>query len=348
MGRHKYTIALPVRNGGHYLKDCVASILAQTQPDFDLVILDNASTDGTAQWLASLGDSRVSIVPSASPLTIEENWARVLGISKNPYLTIIGHDDLLDPDFLATMDRLIEQHPDASLYQTHFRLIDGSGGLVRPCRPMPARESAAEYLAARLLSRRDSFGTGYVMRSVDYERVGGIPPFHRLLFADDALWISLMLPAWKDTHPEMCFSYRLHARSASGSAAMIDLIVSAQAYARFMAHVRQQDAGIDKVLCDLGGAYFTPVLRQAHWDEFLRQAAVGGAVSASFLAQLEELAAFFAPGRPFQRRPPMPYRLLELVPRGLPRRVSSRAVLRLRSWTRTAYHVLKGIAGVRE
>jgi glycosyltransferase involved in cell wall biosynthesis len=72
----KFTIILPVRNGGKYAKECVNSILAQTLNDFNLTVLDNCSTDGTLQWITALNDERIIIHPSSNPLSIEENWGR--------------------------------------------------------------------------------------------------------------------------------------------------------------------------------------------------------------------------------------------------------------------------------
>src|SRR5690349_12057626 len=100
----KYSIILPVRNGGEYVRECVSSILAQSLGDFQLQVLDNCSTDGTSDYLESLKDERVKIYPAESSLTIEENWARITTIPKNEFITLIGHDDVLDPDYLAVMD----------------------------------------------------------------------------------------------------------------------------------------------------------------------------------------------------------------------------------------------------
>src|SRR5204862_7663308 len=123
----RFSIILPVKNGGAYVKECVSSILAQTYPAFNLHILENCSTDGTAEWLNTLKDERIIIYPAEKPLTIEENWGRIISIPRNEYMTMIGHDDVLDPNYLEVMNGLIEKYPDASLYQTHFRYIDGKG-----------------------------------------------------------------------------------------------------------------------------------------------------------------------------------------------------------------------------
>ena len=107
----KYSIILPVRNGGSYVRECVNSILAQTLDDFNCIILDNCSTDGTSEWIASLNDPRIISHRSDRSLTIVENWSRVRDVPKNEFMTMIGHDDILDPDYLAVMDKLIGKHP---------------------------------------------------------------------------------------------------------------------------------------------------------------------------------------------------------------------------------------------
>src|SRR5215212_3963656 len=113
---NKFTIILPVHNGGELVKKCIGSILSQEYTAFDLIVLENQSNDGTAEWLISLNDNRISIYPSDRLLSIEENWGRILQLKKNEFITIIGHDDLLLPDYLKTMDALIQKHPSATLF----------------------------------------------------------------------------------------------------------------------------------------------------------------------------------------------------------------------------------------
>ena len=60
----KFSIILPVKNGGEYVKECVNSILSQSLQDFNLIVLDNCSIDGTLEWLRSLEDVRIKIIPS--------------------------------------------------------------------------------------------------------------------------------------------------------------------------------------------------------------------------------------------------------------------------------------------
>src|SRR4028118_1973925 len=123
MKNARYTIVLPVRNGGVHLRQCVSSVLAQSVDDFELAVLENCSSDGTAEWLAGVDDSRIRVYPASTPLTIEQNWARAVNIPKNEFVTFLGHDDLLDSDYLEVISTVIAENPDAALYHAHFRFV---------------------------------------------------------------------------------------------------------------------------------------------------------------------------------------------------------------------------------
>jgi glycosyltransferase involved in cell wall biosynthesis len=256
MTETRYTVVLPVRNGGQYLHHCVESILAQRFGDFTLAVLDNQSTDGSLEWITSLRDARVKLFPCETALSIEANWARIMDVPKNEFMTIIGYDDILDPNYLMLIDRLIHRHPDAALYQTHFRLIDAGGRILRSCRPMPEYETAADFLAGRLTDRYDSFGTGYVVRSALYEQVGGIPNYAGLIFADDALWLKCMHRSWKSTAADECFSYRRHAASAARRADWRVILDAADDYTILLVEQATNDPAVRQVLQRHGAQWF--------------------------------------------------------------------------------------------
>lgn len=214
----KYSIILPVRNGGNYVKDCVISILGQTYTDFNFIVLDNCSTDGTLEWLQSLNDSRIVIIPSDRPLTIEENWGRIVSVQKNEFITLIGHDDILYPNFLEVIDKLVLSNPEASLFHTHFNFINAEGAIVRTSKPMLDRLTGYEFLEAFLKHSIDLMGTGYVMRSKDYDALNGIPiKYPSLLFADFELWLKLSFISYEAIAPDNCFAFRVHQSTTSMS-----------------------------------------------------------------------------------------------------------------------------------
>jgi glycosyltransferase involved in cell wall biosynthesis len=295
----RYSIILPVRNGGEYVKICVNSILAQSYRDFELLVLDNCSTDNTQQWIRSVNDPRIVIYPADRPLTIEENWTRITTVPKAEFITLIGHDDLLQPDFLAVIDELVQKHPGASLYETHFTYMDSAGAVIRPCKPMAEVQSPAGFLASILANQEDIMGTGFVMRSADYDRIGGIPAYPNLLFADFELWFRLTHIAYKATAAAECFSFRLHQSTTTTSAD----IKYHQAFNRailFLAQLKKDDPALAPVI-------------EAHAPQFIRYHGRGlahrllrtpvdkreGNTVAGFLTQCRQYVHMLAPGSPY-------------------------------------------------
>ena len=282
----KYSIILPVHNGGEYIKECVNSILDQTLQNFNLIVLENNSNDGTLEWLQSLNDERIVI--STSPnhtLSIEENWGRALSIQTNEFVTLIGHDDVLLPDYLETMDKLIANYPNASLYQTHFNYINSGGGFVRHCLPMHEIQYSHEFLSCHLLQSMDSMGTGYMFRKSDYDKVLGMPKnYPNLIFADYELWIRLTDINYKATSLNICFLYRLHNSLSKTTNGMLYQTAFFE-YVNFLLQIRDTNVAISKTL-ERYGLFFlnhycealahrllkTPVsLRTITVDEFVNE-----------------------------------------------------------------------------
>jgi len=297
-GGAKYSIILPVRNGGGYVKECVTSILSQTNPDFHLQVLDNCSSDGTLEWLRSVNDERIKIYPAEQPLSIEDNWARIRSIQKNEFITLIGHDDLLDKNYLTVMNDLIGRHPNASLYQAHFRYIDSTGKTIRHCKPMDESQSAAEFLAAFLCGIIDTMGTGFMMRAVDYDQCGGIPAYPNLLFADFELWINLTSKAYKATAPDECFAFRLHQSMTTSSPD----IKFHKAFEQFIAYLRRlkEDDELRKVI-EKYAVSFIEFYCKGLSHRLLRtpkQQREGQTVS-SFLRKCKQYADSLVPGNDF-------------------------------------------------
>ncbi|MEO6729912.1 MAG: glycosyltransferase [Ferruginibacter sp.] len=251
----KYSIILPVRNGGHLLKQCVSSILSQTFTDFDFIVLDNCSNDGTLEWLSSITDKRIEVFSSNKSLTIEENWSRVKDIEKNEFMTLIGHDDILYPDFLQTIERLVLQQPSASLYHTHYNFIDAGSKTTRACKPMKPVYNGSQFLAALIAGSIDSMGTGYVMRSKDYDAIGGIQAkYPNLLFADFELWVSLAVKSFVAIDPHNCFAFRVH-QSTTQTSGDHKLHKALHLFVDYLASIKEQDKSMHDVIQQYGACF---------------------------------------------------------------------------------------------
>jgi hypothetical protein len=292
----KFTLIVPSYNGGGYLKQCLASLRAQTEKRFEIAILDDGSTDGSLEWLRGLNEPCLTIYPAPKHLGIVKNWQRALEIPKAEFMTIIGQDDLLDPNYLAVMDTLIQTHPDAGLYHAHFRFINAQGNTTRRCRPLPERESAAGYLQALFTGQRDTYGTGYLMRSEHYESVGGIPEFEKLLFADDALWMALMLRGGKASASEECFSCRLHAQSTSGGPPWQSWLQAMPPYAAFLAGLAGRNPEFAQAFSADAPAYFEQWRRNIYTLALTQATRRGERVAPDALGNIAHVAGRMPPG----------------------------------------------------
>jgi glycosyltransferase involved in cell wall biosynthesis len=296
----KYSIILPVHNGGTLVKQCVNSILTQSYRDFNLLVLDNNSTDGTLEWISSLEDDRIKIFPEKEPLGIEGNWGRIKNISKNEFITLIGHDDILHPNYLEEMELLIKKHPSASLYQAHYSFINAAGDFKRHCMPMDEIQYGHEFLACQLARTMDSMGTGYMMRSKDYDELGGIPTdYPNLIFADYQLWVQLSLKNYKATTDKVCFSYRVH-DSVSKLTNGEQYQVAFEKYVYFMAALTKENEQVKRVVDKYGYdmlMYFCESLSH----RLLKTPLSSRKIKVdTFIAKCRSYAAVLIPGQEFE------------------------------------------------
>jgi len=123
----RVSVALPTRNGMPYLREAVGSILAQTFPSFELLVIDNASTDGTAEFLATVVDPRVRSARAADGLGLVAIHALAVASTSSELVALMGHDDIAEPTRLARQVALLDAEPSVDLVGTWCSMIDLDG-----------------------------------------------------------------------------------------------------------------------------------------------------------------------------------------------------------------------------
>lgn len=126
------SIGLPVYNGERYLRVAVDSILNQTLRDLELIICDNASTDGTEAICREYAarDPRVRFIRHPSNIGGSQNFCRVLELAQAPYFKWLAADDYCAPEFLDRCKRVLDDLPDTVLCTTKVNLIGPDGQVV--------------------------------------------------------------------------------------------------------------------------------------------------------------------------------------------------------------------------
>lgn len=107
----RITIAIPTYNRAAWLHGCVASALAQTYPDFEVLVSDNASADETPEVLKSFDDPRLRVVRQASNIGLMPNWNACIAEARGDYIVFVPDDDRIAPWMLARCAALLTKDP---------------------------------------------------------------------------------------------------------------------------------------------------------------------------------------------------------------------------------------------
>jgi GT2 family glycosyltransferase len=152
---------MAVHNGMPFVEESVRSILAQTFADFEFVIGDDGSTDGSGELLGRFAqsDRRIRLLrrETASGLAASANW--VVGEARAPIVAIAHADDASAPERLERQLAVFDEHPEAVLVAALADVIDESGRKVRPPPVWRLRAGApfAPFPHSSVAFRRDAF-----------------------------------------------------------------------------------------------------------------------------------------------------------------------------------------------
>jgi glycosyltransferase involved in cell wall biosynthesis len=118
------SIILPAFNAADYIGAAIRSVLEQTFGEFELIILDNASTDNTAGEATAFTDPRVSYRRNPVNLGFTGNVELGRGLARAPYVVIFNADDIWEPSYLAKTIALLRSNPKLAFVHSGITLID--------------------------------------------------------------------------------------------------------------------------------------------------------------------------------------------------------------------------------
>jgi len=109
------SVVLPVRNGASYILESASSILRQTYLDWELIIIDNGSTDGTPELCESLKDKRIRFAKNPGEKTIAGSLNLGIDMAHGAYIARIDADDVALPQRLSKQVAVLESNPGIGL-----------------------------------------------------------------------------------------------------------------------------------------------------------------------------------------------------------------------------------------
>ena len=172
----RFSIIVPLYNKAPYVKKALESVVSQTNQDWELIIVDDGSTDGSADVASDvicafkMSDLRFQILRQKNAGVAA---ARNKGVkeSKGDYLCFLDADDWWEPTFLEEMDKLIRDYPDAGIYATNYVYYKPGKTHVA----LKLQRGCMNYPAAYLYGEMPIWTGATCMPRKVFEEMGGFP-----------------------------------------------------------------------------------------------------------------------------------------------------------------------------
>lgn len=179
------TVLLLCWNHRAYLADCIEALAAQTDPDFEIVMLDNVSTDGSAEFARALFATHgltARVVVNPAPQSIPANYNKLAAMATRPLITFLSTDDYYAPDYVATMRAAAEAHPEAGWLSCGGWLLDHPTGTLSEV-DLGRFADRGDIRATLLAGLEPFFYVGLCYRRAMLDEVGG---FDETVLIEDA------------------------------------------------------------------------------------------------------------------------------------------------------------------
>ena len=124
------SVTIPVFNGMPFIKEAVSSALGQLGPKDELIVVDNASTDGTREFLASIVDRRFRLIARSDTQSVGENWSQAIRETRGEYVKLMCGDDVINPHCLETQAAVLMADPTVVLVASKRVIVDQENSVL--------------------------------------------------------------------------------------------------------------------------------------------------------------------------------------------------------------------------
>lgn len=196
----KVSIVLPTFNQAHYLPAALDSIIAQTYSDYELIVVNDGSTDNTAAVLSDYRLRHILIIEQENqglPRALNAGFA----LARGEYLTWTSSDNIMLPNMLSVLAQALDEDPTVGLVYADFYLVDDNGCDL-------GRFDTVEYDPHWLLYT-NLVHCCFLYRRECMDRVGGYDP--DFIYGEDwEYWIRISQVYPMKRVPQALYRYRLH------------------------------------------------------------------------------------------------------------------------------------------
>ncbi len=199
----KVSIVLPCYNGERFLSQSLDSVLAQTMTDWELIIVNDCSTDNTANIANDYArrDSRISVIHNETNQKLPKSLNIGFAAAHGEYLTWTSDDNIAKPNWLSTLVEYLDTHPSTDMVSANMDLIDENGVVFSVARQ---KCGANEFMQ---LACRCNVGAAFMYRKSIADLVGEYDV--SMFCAEDYdYWIRIALKGRIDYIDDNIYMYR--------------------------------------------------------------------------------------------------------------------------------------------
>jgi glycosyltransferase involved in cell wall biosynthesis len=157
------TVGIPFYNAQQTLADAIRSVFAQTLTDWELILVNDGSADGSLDIAASIADSRVRVVSDGRNLGLSARLNQIARLARGRYLARMDADDLMHRDRLDAQSGFLSRRPEVDVVGSGMFILDESGRLVG--KRLPPMD-----ISARAVLMKGAFAHATIMGKVDWFR----------------------------------------------------------------------------------------------------------------------------------------------------------------------------------
>jgi glycosyltransferase involved in cell wall biosynthesis len=216
----KISVCIPTFNRVNLLPVAIDSVLRQTEPDWELIVTDDGSTDGTAELMARYDDARIHYIRHPQNIGKSNNMRSGFEAASGEYFIKFDDDDRLTPEFLAKTSAILDKHPEVDFVGTDHWVIDINNNRDESATAINSqrwgrtalREGVVEDLL-EVIFVRQSFQIGATLFRRQTLKVVGYMHPNMQNCEDNDLLMRLALAGKKGYYlPERLMEYRFHAQ----------------------------------------------------------------------------------------------------------------------------------------
>jgi glycosyltransferase involved in cell wall biosynthesis len=194
------SVAVPFWNAAGTLGEALRSVFAQTWTRWELILLDDGSTDGSLQCARKILDPRVRVLSDGRHRGLSYRLNQSAGLARGEYLARMDADDLMHPERIFRQVEYLEAHPETDVVGTSAYIMDWRGELIGK-RQVPVEVSPASVLAHGLFIHPTVMGRIQWFRENPYDE-------RRVRAEDHDLWCRTLSSSRFGHIPELLFFYR--------------------------------------------------------------------------------------------------------------------------------------------